>query len=188
MPKISRNGLGEYNKSCSVPHQESSKIEFVFLRFIYDFLEVFKGLQVYPCCADGPLERFGDSQLSPWAPGRRRSVQNPANRQQCPAGHGRGKGMRVLGARFSGLLGAEASPARSCGGDGRWQPRYALLRRSGAMTTAKGERRAWVGARGGAGVVGRLWGRAQDRVPRRRPRWTNGGPAVARGGLGMRED
>jgi hypothetical protein len=36
--------------------------------------------------------------------------------------------------------------------------------------------------------VGRLWGRAQDRVPRRRPRWTDGGPAVARGRLGTRED
>jgi hypothetical protein len=120
--------------------------------------------------------------------GRRRSGQNPANRRPCPAGRGRGKGLRVLGARFSGLLGAQASPVRSCGGDGRCQPRYALLRRSGATTAAKGERRACVGARGGAGVVGRLWGRAQDRVPRRRPRWTGSGPTVARGGLGTRED
>jgi hypothetical protein len=93
-----------------------------------------------------------------------------------------GKGLRVLGARFSGFLGAESSPARSCGGDGCCQPWYALLWQSGATTAAKGERRASVGARGGAGAVGRVWGRAQDRVPRRRPRWTGGGQAVARAG------
>jgi hypothetical protein len=28
MSNISRNSLGEYNKSCSAPHQGSSKIEF----------------------------------------------------------------------------------------------------------------------------------------------------------------
>jgi hypothetical protein len=86
--------------------------------------------------------------------GRRRSSQNPANWRLCPAGRGRGKGLWVLGARFSGLLGAEASLARSCGGDNRCQPRYALLRRSGATTAAKGERRASMGARRGTGVLG----------------------------------
>jgi hypothetical protein len=40
MRKLSRNSLGECNKSCSVPHQESSKIEFAFFRFFYDFLEI----------------------------------------------------------------------------------------------------------------------------------------------------
>jgi hypothetical protein len=39
MPKISRNSLGEYNKSCSTFHQESNKIDFAFLLFFYDFLE-----------------------------------------------------------------------------------------------------------------------------------------------------
>jgi hypothetical protein len=37
-------------------------------------------------------------------------------------------------------------------------------------------------------VAGRPWRRAQDRVPRRRPWWTGGRPAVSRGELGMRED
>jgi hypothetical protein len=37
-------------------------------------------------------------------------------------------------------------------------------------------------------VAGRPWKRAQDRVPRRRRWWTGGGPAVARGRLGTRED
>jgi hypothetical protein len=36
---MSRNSLGEYNKSCSAPHQESSKIEFAIFRMFYDFLE-----------------------------------------------------------------------------------------------------------------------------------------------------
>jgi hypothetical protein len=40
MPKISRNSLGEYNKSCSAHHQESRKIEFAFFQIIYDVLEI----------------------------------------------------------------------------------------------------------------------------------------------------
>jgi hypothetical protein len=39
MPKISRKILGKYNKSCSAPYQESSKIEFAIFRIFYDFLE-----------------------------------------------------------------------------------------------------------------------------------------------------
>jgi hypothetical protein len=39
MPKISRNILGEYNKSCSTHHKESSKIQFAIFRIFYDFLE-----------------------------------------------------------------------------------------------------------------------------------------------------
>jgi hypothetical protein len=44
MLKISRNSLGEYNKSCSTPHQESRKIEFVIFRIFYDFLEILQVL------------------------------------------------------------------------------------------------------------------------------------------------
>jgi hypothetical protein len=40
MPKISTNRLGEYNKGCSAPHQESSKIEFAIFQIFYDFLEI----------------------------------------------------------------------------------------------------------------------------------------------------
>jgi hypothetical protein len=40
MPKISRNNIGEYNKSCSAQHQESIKIEFAFFQIFYDFLEI----------------------------------------------------------------------------------------------------------------------------------------------------
>jgi hypothetical protein len=40
MLKISRNSLGEYNKSCSAPHQESSEIELAIFRIFYDFLEI----------------------------------------------------------------------------------------------------------------------------------------------------
>jgi hypothetical protein len=70
MPKLLRNSLGEYNKSCSAPHQESSKIEFAIFRIFYDFLE---SLQVsanvlyywsYPF-AQGPLELLKTSQIYP---------------------------------------------------------------------------------------------------------------------------
>jgi hypothetical protein len=40
MPKQSRNSLGEYNKSCITPHQESSKIEFAIFQIFYNFLEI----------------------------------------------------------------------------------------------------------------------------------------------------
>jgi hypothetical protein len=39
MPKILGNRLGEYNKSYSAPHLESSEIEFAFFQIFYDFLE-----------------------------------------------------------------------------------------------------------------------------------------------------
>jgi hypothetical protein len=47
MPKILGTSLGEYNKSCSAPHQESSKIEFAIVRIVYKFLE---NLQVLEIC------------------------------------------------------------------------------------------------------------------------------------------
>jgi hypothetical protein len=40
MLKLSRNSLGENNKSCSTPHQESSKIEFAIFPIFYNFLEI----------------------------------------------------------------------------------------------------------------------------------------------------
>jgi hypothetical protein len=40
MLKMSRNSLGEYNKSCSALHQKSSKIEFAIFRIFYDFLGI----------------------------------------------------------------------------------------------------------------------------------------------------
>jgi hypothetical protein len=40
MPKISRNNQGEYNKSCSSPYQESSKIDFAIFWIFYDFLGI----------------------------------------------------------------------------------------------------------------------------------------------------
>jgi hypothetical protein len=66
------------------------------------------------------------------------------------------------------------APAGSCGGDGCCQLRYALLRQIRATAAAKGERRASVGTRGGARVVGRLWGKTHGGVQRRRPWWISG--------------
>jgi hypothetical protein len=34
------NNLDKYNKNCSTLHQEFRKIEFAFLRYFYDFLEI----------------------------------------------------------------------------------------------------------------------------------------------------
>jgi hypothetical protein len=39
MPKTLENYLDKYNKSCSALHQESTKIEFAFFLFFYNFLE-----------------------------------------------------------------------------------------------------------------------------------------------------
>jgi hypothetical protein len=88
MPKILGNGLGEYNKSCSAPHQESSKIEFAIFQICYDFSSDFtrfsnlhsllkihftprtlqrsKVLQPYPRFAVNTLERGGGLQCGPW--------------------------------------------------------------------------------------------------------------------------
>jgi hypothetical protein len=40
MPKILGNSVGEYNKSCSSPHQDSRKIEFAIFWIFYDFQEI----------------------------------------------------------------------------------------------------------------------------------------------------
>jgi hypothetical protein len=40
MPKILGTSLEEYNKSCSSPHEESSKIEIKIFRIFYDFQEI----------------------------------------------------------------------------------------------------------------------------------------------------
>jgi hypothetical protein len=70
MLKISRNRLGEYNKSCSTTHQESRKIGFAFFWFSYDFLENLQDSAIwmyYWRCifTQGPLEFFRVSQNYP---------------------------------------------------------------------------------------------------------------------------
>jgi hypothetical protein len=40
MQQLSGNSLDKFNKSCSALFQESNKIEFAFLRFLYDFLNI----------------------------------------------------------------------------------------------------------------------------------------------------
>jgi hypothetical protein len=50
MPKILVNSLEKFNKSCSTHHQESSKTEFAFYRFFYDFLEILQeSAEVFYC-------------------------------------------------------------------------------------------------------------------------------------------
>jgi hypothetical protein len=71
LPKILGNNLEKYNKSCSSPHQESSKIEFAFFTIFYDFLEILqesaKPFYYWSShFAPGPLDIFPPSQLYPW--------------------------------------------------------------------------------------------------------------------------
>jgi hypothetical protein len=90
MQKLSGTSSGKNDKSCRLFSQGIQQnlvcIFLIFLRFSTDFtrfcksantievsfrhgpLEIVKRLQIYPCCADGPLEGFGDSQSGPWAP------------------------------------------------------------------------------------------------------------------------
>jgi hypothetical protein len=70
MPKISRDWLGEYNKSCSIIHNHSNKIEFAFCWFFYDFLEILQVsairlILLKMCFAPGPLGRFKTLQPGP---------------------------------------------------------------------------------------------------------------------------
>jgi hypothetical protein len=57
MPKIFGNSLGEYNKSCSAPHQESRKIEFAFSDVSTIFLRIFKIQQIEYTSEDTLLHR-----------------------------------------------------------------------------------------------------------------------------------
>jgi hypothetical protein len=92
MLKISRNTLGEYNRSCSCPHQEPREIGFAFFCFSYDFLENLQdsanwvyywsysfsirplelsaGSQPCPYFTVKTSESYLTSQCSPWGGGR----------------------------------------------------------------------------------------------------------------------
>jgi hypothetical protein len=70
MLKISRIRPWEYNKSCSIFHNESNKISFAFFWIFYDFLCILqnsaKRIYYWRCIfATRPLERFRTAQLGP---------------------------------------------------------------------------------------------------------------------------
>jgi hypothetical protein len=70
MPKISGNNLEKFNKSCSTLHQKSSKIEFAFFWFLYNFLEILqesaKWLYYWRYTFQlSPLESFKTSHICP---------------------------------------------------------------------------------------------------------------------------
>jgi hypothetical protein len=152
--KISRNGLGEYNKSCSSPHQESRKIKFAFVWFSYDFLENLQDSAIwiyYWRCAYAPrpLElseshnSVRSSHPGPW------KEKEPYN-WVLAAGH-----------RRSGLDSDEAALGLGRGTAGR---RFRAHLRSN-----RGRRRGWSGAgelgwRCGAALAAAAW------VPARRRR------------------
>jgi hypothetical protein len=99
MHKLLGKSIDKFYKSCSVFHPESNKIGFAVFCFFQVLLEIhftarslelFKGLQVYPCYADGSLERIGNSQLSPWASagGSPAKIRRTGGRVQLGAGGG----------------------------------------------------------------------------------------------------
>jgi hypothetical protein len=120
------------------------------------------GLQI------APQEGFVPSNVTL---GHRPAVVRP-NSGEPAAGTGRARaegGPGVSYAWFGDLVEAEVLPVMTLSGSRRRAASQACLRRGGATAAAKGEQRASVGARGGVGVVGRLWRRTPKGVRRRRP-------------------
>jgi hypothetical protein len=139
MLRISRIRLGEYNKSCSIFHNESKKIEFAFFWIFYNFLRILQVSAIrgyYWRCnfALRPLERFQSSQLYPSAAGW-------ARRRRWPAGLDQQVARDSLGAHL-GLIGGVGRRGRGSGeGARRWWPWRLLSRRVGAQCRATGD---WV--------------------------------------------
>jgi hypothetical protein len=191
MPKLLKNSLGEYNKSCSAPHQESSKIAFAIFWIFYNFLEI---LQVsanvlyywgYPF-AQGPLELLKSSHIYPslaLRPLGKSQSSHPyplaAGRPWPTSGAGPPRGSprvdwRGWTARAQLQRGRSATTGRGGSGDGEG-------RRSAGKRV-----NAWVLARPkeGGNVVGRLGELVEDRA---RHEDDNGGRRLGarpRGGTG----
>jgi hypothetical protein len=110
MLKLLGNNSGKNNKSCSIFHLKSNKIQIAFLRFFYDFLRnlqesaklvyylritfatrpltVLDSLRIGPCvCNQDPGKNGEDAIGSPGVAGGG-SGKNPASRRRG----GRGKG------------------------------------------------------------------------------------------------
>jgi hypothetical protein len=134
MPKISRNSLDKFNKSCSTIHQESSKIEFAFVRFFYDFLEslhesakwlyywrctfqhrpleIFKVSRIYPSLAPRPWGKSQSSYICPLATGW-------ARRRRWPAGLGQQAARDPQGVHLEAIGGVGRRGGGS--GEGAWR-------------------------------------------------------------------
>jgi hypothetical protein len=136
-------------------------------------LELFKGLQVYPCCADGSLERIRNSQLGSWAPaaGGPAKFQRTGGRVRPGAGGGRlaGPWGSILGlgrvGAVAGGLGRQhratpaavaSSPARGEAkpdNGGRWKLQGMLGEAPGALIGGGGESRGGLGCGGAHGAT-----------------------------------
>jgi hypothetical protein len=163
MLKISRNRLGEYNKSCSTPHPELRKIEFAFFWFSYNFLgilqvpatwlyywsftfphrppELFNTSQQYPSLAHRLLERSQSSHPYPPAAGWARRRRRPADLDQQAA-------RDPLGAHLGSIGGVGRRGWGSGEGARRW-PRRLLFRRGGAQCQATSDDVSHYGFLGG---------------------------------------
>jgi hypothetical protein len=136
MQNLSGNSLDKFNKSCSALRLESSKIEFVFFRFFYDFLGILQDSAIHMyywrfSFPKGSLDRFWSSHIYPrfvektlgrncplklghWAP----AGGGPANSGAATPGYGRRKVGRRVGAHLRPFCGRRQERG-SAGGLGR---------------------------------------------------------------------
>jgi hypothetical protein len=164
MPKILWNSLGEYNKSCSAPHQKSRKIEFAFFRIFYDFLEILQTsaktatLFKIQFCEQAP-EKNSDPAIGSLGAGSGEDRRNPAKGGTKSTSEGRGSAQGLTYDRFRGLDGPEGVPARVLAGGLRWRPPRAVLRcRSGSDWARRATSSCPRGSRLGlCATLGRGW-------------------------------
>jgi hypothetical protein len=147
MPKLSRNSLCEYNKSCSAQLKESSKIELAFFRIFYDFLEILQVsvicIHYWRCCfASRTLQRTKTSQLCPWFTKKNYKEVELAMWPVAMRGGGVG---RIQASRPRSRPGRQWGTT-TCSPRARGRPRFERRRlRRGRAVTAGG------GGRGGSG-------------------------------------
>jgi hypothetical protein len=133
MLKISRIIPCEYNKSCSIFHNESNKIYFAFFWIFYNFLYILQisanWIYYWRCnFATRPLERFRTTQLGPSTHGTAGSPEIWRLRRRSWPGKGSGGPQAHLGRVGARRLGGEGTN----GGVRRWLAATAAAARAAA--------------------------------------------------------
>jgi hypothetical protein len=114
-------------QSCSVFHQESHKIGFAFLWFVYSFLRILQDsaktatLFKILFCEQAPGKN-SDPAIGSLGAGSGEDRRNATKGGTGSAGEGRGRAQGLTYDRFRGLDGPEGVPARGLGGVGRYRP------------------------------------------------------------------
>jgi hypothetical protein len=189
MLKISRTRPSEYNKSCTIFHNKSSKIGLAFFWNFYDFLHILqipaKGIHYWRYnFATRPLERFRIVQLGPSTHGtvglpeirRLRRRSRPGNSSGSSASSPRVGWRSWFGrrSRRRGGLAVAGDGGRGGSGFRRGEAhgrQYAAL---GGSTCPRGE----------SGTVGRRRERVELQAHRRQRQWRAAARLARRGGNG----